>query len=110
MRWRYQPVVVDTEGTVQLCEVHVDDADALVMWSEPDMYPSGDDLQELTADLMRMTVDAYSWRPVLYSSLETGMKFKRAITMEQREALASLTESVAHNCQQAQMARGGGDA
>lgn len=48
-----------------------------------------------------MLVDAYSWVPVNYNDLKVGMKFERAITMEQREALAKFTTMISHNTQQA---------
>jgi hypothetical protein len=101
--WRYQPVVM-SDGAYLLCEVHVNADGSLRAWTDPGIYPSGygdDALGELTGDICRMLLDAYAWHPVRNTDLRAGMRFARAITMEQRNALADFTQRIAHNTEQA---------
>ena len=74
-RWRYQPIYIDDAdgGTITLCEVYFDAEGKLENWSEPAMHPQGETVEELTADLHRMLVNANRRRPVPFSSLYVGM-------------------------------------
>lgn len=103
--WRYQPIWwADSGGkTFGLCEVYIDDHDHLTNWSpEPFTWPQGDDMEQLTNDLVRMLVDAYRWRPVAFAELRIGMTFERAIDQKQAAALAKMVERTAHNFSTAQ--------
>lgn len=97
-RWRYQPVIVteaDNSITYLICEVHCNADGTLCSWTKQSvqgLYAVGDTLGELTADLCRMLVDAYSWVPIPFKDLRVGATFERAITMKQREALAQFAE------------------
>lgn len=99
MLLRYQPVIVTdapphSEKYLSLCEVYFDGGDCLRAWSKPCLWPCGNDVSELQGELVRMLVDSYSWVPVPYEELHTGMMFERALDMEQREGIARMVESV----------------
>ena len=100
MNWRYQPIYYMSGGSpvYGLAEVYLDDDGRLENWTESThIEASGGTLNELTADLNRMVVDAYRWVPVVYSDLRVGYKFEQAISPEQAEALANMVEASAHN-------------
>ena len=94
--WRYQPVIVRDGGGryLSVCECYFNDDGTLKMWSEPRQWGAGENIEELTGDLVRMLIDAYKWSPVQYKSLKAGMKFERAIPQEQCEGIAQLCENV----------------
>jgi hypothetical protein len=104
--WRYQPVIYeDVRGDyVQIHECYFDDNRKLTRWSADPVTAGGETVDELTKDLCRMLVDAYSWEPVRHSDLRVGMTFTAKITMEQRDALAKLTTAIAHNSGEARKA------
>jgi hypothetical protein len=93
--WRYQPVIIDDEGTVALCEAYFDADRRLERWTDPAMYPQGDGMESLTNDIVRMLVDSYSWHPVPFATLTVGMRFEAAITLSQRESIARLVTAIA---------------
>lgn len=98
--WRYQPIWWRDSGgrTYGLCEMHLDLQDRLVSWSaEPFTWPQGDDMEQLSNDIVRMLVDTYRWEPVAYADLRAGMTFTRRIDERQSEALARMVERTAHN-------------
>lgn len=100
MSWRYQPIWWEDSGgrTYGLCEMYFDQRDRLTRWSaEPFTWPQGDDMEELTNDIVMMLVDAYRWRPVAFADLRAGMTFEKAIDSKQAEALAQMVERMAHN-------------
>jgi hypothetical protein len=105
MSWRYQPVtfIENSEVVYQLCEVYLDSNGKLEKWTDPPgICPSGEtDIDQLTGDLCHMLVDASCWEPVAFQELKSGMRFKRKATAKQREALANMVESMAHNLGQA---------
>lgn len=91
MSWRYQPVIVSYGKTIwlSLCEVHIDESDKLVAWTEnPAMTPYGDDIRDLTQELSCMLTDALCWRPVPFEALSIGMEFEKLVSMEDRKAIA----------------------
>lgn len=96
--WRYQSVVQSgsdpADVTLSLCEVYFDEHERLTKWSEPCMCPCGDDLDQLSSNLVQMLVDALSWEAVEYDHLKVGMAFTQRIAMQQREAVARLVESM----------------
>ena len=100
MSWRYQPIWWEDTGgrTFGLCEMFFDQSDHLTSWNaEPFTWPQGDDMEQLTNDIVRMLVDAYRWRPVAFAELRAGMTFEKAIDNKQAEALAKMVEGAAHN-------------
>ena len=94
--WRYQPVIVSDPGGkyLSVCECHFNDDGTLKMWSQPHQWAAGEDIEELTGDLVWMLIDSYKWVPVQYKSLKAGMVFEMAIPQEQCEAIARLCENV----------------
>lgn len=80
--WRYQPVYTeDPDGarTYSLCEVYLDDAGKLEMWTEEKrMTPTGETAQDLIGDLIMMLSDAHKWEPVRFDDMEPGMQLERA--------------------------------
>lgn len=100
MGWRYQPIWWEDSGgrTFGICEMTLDQHDRLTGWdAEPFSWPQGDDMGQLTNDLVRMLVDAYRWQPVAYADLRVGMTFEKAIDTRQAEALARMVEAMSHN-------------
>ena len=85
--WRYQIVYVehsnddgDKSCVFSICEIYLDKYGKLEAWTEnPQMKPYGETLDELIGDLQMMLDDAHKWEPVSFSSLKTGMTFKRMV-------------------------------
>lgn len=97
MAWRYQPVFTEQDGerSYTLCEVYFDDLGFLTDWTENEMVaPGGAELEELTADLSRMMVDALSYEPVRFTDLKPGMRLLRKISMQDRQELADFVEDM----------------
>lgn len=95
MSWRYQPVFIEENGEryYSLCEVYFDAKDKLETWTEESsIAPGGADPEELTGDLARMMVDAFSYVPVRFADLKVGMVFERKVSMADRHALAEFVE------------------
>ncbi len=104
MSWRYQPVcfVEGDEIIFSLCEVFFDENETLKNWTKNrHIAPMGGSIEELSGDLSRMLVDAFRWQPVMYTKLEVGMTFERAISPDQAEALAQMVEGWTHNLETA---------
>jgi hypothetical protein len=95
MSWRYQPVYVEQDGEriYSMCEVHFDDDEQLKGFTDADCAPSGEDIDSLCRDIVMMAVDARSWEPIAYSELCAGMRFKRRLTMEQRNDVANFIKA-----------------
>lgn len=90
---RYQAVFHRHERgeTWFLIKLWVDPAGRLLEWSretEPFPFPTGESLAEMHAEIVRMYVDACSWRPVAYDMLRRGMSFERMLSIEERVRLA----------------------
>lgn len=105
MGWRYHPVFVDGKSGrgFGLCEVHFDDEGRVKSWTaEPFMAPLGDDIDDLSAEIMHMIIATFSWEPVNHANLRVGMVLKHRISMIQREALAKMVENMAVNLKAAQ--------
>lgn len=96
MPWRYQPVFEDQDGerSFYMCEVYFDDAGNFNRWSDMGVSPGGEDLEDMTADMTRMLVDAYSWKPARFSELRPGYVFERRIAMDERNKLADYINEV----------------
>jgi hypothetical protein len=91
--WRYQPVFEEQDGirSYSLCEVYFDEDGTLSTWTQtPVMAPSGEELGELTDDLVFMIADSFSWEPVRFSELKVGMTFEPKISLEERRKLTSV--------------------
>lgn len=87
---RYQPVF-DRDETCFLVEIWVDPVGRLLEWSrgaEPVQFPRGTSLAGMQSDIVRMYVDAWSWRPIAYDALRHGMTFEPRISIEERARLA----------------------
>ena len=90
---RYQPVFDrDEHGeTWFLVRISVDPAGRRLEWSrgaEPFQFPRGTSLAGMHSDIVRMYVDAWSWRPIAYDALRHGMTFEPIISIEERARLA----------------------
>lgn len=97
MSWRYQPVWRDDPGgrCYSICELHFDADDKLKAWTESaEMWPSGETIEELASDLVRMYVDCASWAPVAFESLAVGMTFNKLISREESEAIVEMFKKV----------------
>lgn len=90
MSWRYQPVYcgTDDEPYVMLIEAYFDDNDRLERWSTDPIAPGGETVEDMCKDLNRMLVDGLCWVPVRMADLHVGMEFRKAVSMEERIALA----------------------
>ena len=84
--WRYQAVRVKyreypDDPELIIIEVYLDRADdSLCAWSAEAVgkRPSGETIDELIEDLMRMVRDAREWKLVDFDDLRIGMRFERA--------------------------------
>lgn len=90
---RYQAVFDrDEHGeTWSLVKISVDPVGRLLDWSrgtEPFQFPRGTSLAGMQSDIVRMYVDAWSWRPIGYDALRHGMTFEPIISIEERARLA----------------------
>jgi len=94
MPWRYQPVFkkeVDGSLAFSLCEVHFASDDMkLESWSEPFGYVVGNDIGDLCGELTHMLMDARCWVPVDYDQMTVGMTFERAVSQDDRNAIADM--------------------
>jgi hypothetical protein len=72
--WRYQPVFEEQDGirSYFLCEVYFDEDGTLSTWTQnPVMAPSGEEIGELTDDLVFTIADSFSWEPVRFFRIES---------------------------------------
>lgn len=95
--WRYQAVYEDDPVGRQysFCEVYFDKNDRLHAWTETaGAVPCGEDLEQLTKDLVRMYVDACRWAAVAFSDLRVGMTFTRLIAPQDAEMLAVFFDQI----------------
>ena len=82
INWRYQAVYVEEEAecfkktSFKICEVYLNEKGELWRWTDPVM-PSGENIDELIADLEYMLADASTWKPVVFEDLKEGMVFER---------------------------------
>lgn len=90
---RYQ-VVFDRGERVDawfVIELWLDPDERLLEWSrgtESLQFPKWASLGEVRAEILRMYIDACSWRPVAYGALKRGFSFERMISIEERARLA----------------------
>lgn len=99
--WRYQVVTLGGGGcdvSFSFCHVCLDADGKLASWSNDVEYsPRGRCVSELTADVARLLVDAYRWKPVAFHALRFGMKFERGISEEQVGALQAILDDMRIN-------------
>lgn len=80
MTWRYQPVWIGPpeDPSYSLTEVYLDAEGRLENWTQTEaITPTGNSIDDLTAELGRMQEDANNYKPVAFSALKVGMVFER---------------------------------
>lgn len=91
MSWRYQLVYTGPrrDRAYTLCEVYFDKKGRFHSHTaRPDVPAMGETAKEASQDLIRMLVDATSWKPVAFKDLKPGMIFEPALSRETRADLA----------------------
>lgn len=79
--WHYLPVFIEREGRSEysICEVYLDDDGCVAGWTvNRSMAASGENVDELRADLGHMLNDVARWEPVRFSDLAVGLRLRRA--------------------------------
>lgn len=78
-KWRYQAVTMaDPDPICFLIEAYFDGDGKLIRWTDRigECWAAGQDVEELSRDLVHMLAAAWKWKPVPFDDLRVGMTFE----------------------------------
>lgn len=96
--WHYLPVFTEErdERVYGLCEVHIGADDRVQSWTKSMfMYPSGNDLSDMSGELGYMLLDCRRWEPIAFGDLKPGLELKRAMPKAEADALKATLKTLA---------------